>query len=656
VYGLYTSVLPVLLYAVFGTSKQLNIGTFSLVSLLIENGQQAILASYAEIDIHELERVKIAIVMLMSFITGIFLIFLSFLRTSHYVSMLLPDALISGMTTAASIQIATSQLKPLFDMNLKLPSGPASVFVSWWLVIEGVFGKQNVNWLSFALGIATIVSILMLQSLNRYLKQNWRSFKFPVPDVLLPVVITSILTFSFGWYKPESFGITIVGDIPSGFPAPINPFSPSSLCFSGTTCDITKIVSVTILPSITVGLVAFVISAAIIKLYAKKHNDNSICLDQDMMALGLASLLGSCIGNSIVPSGSLSRTALVDGVGGQTQVVGIMAGLCVGLVVWFAAPLLQYIPYSVLAAIVIVAILKITSQLREGIQLLRISFGYGDSVLGDNETMRARRQIKQVEALIWWITFVVVLVVGLDIGLAVGMLLCLVILLRDNGIPRLVELGIGQVQLLKPMRSLTSVAHHSTDEPEFSNEDVAVMISADSQGLVIDDDGEEIHPLTLQFYTPLKVSGWLSRNSVDQWGDIPRQCRPPHIKMPSETPVKVEVGVERCSSASLYQFYAPQILCRTRFLRYYVLWLCDRLAPTSSNQRPLLLILDISCFRVRNEPLFIDRLQDLCATVADKNIRLIYVIPLSLEIETNVDISQLIFPTIAEAIAAYQEV
>ena len=589
-------------------------------------------------------------------------------------------------------------------MQLKLPSGPFSCFISWYEVVRGV-AHGNVNWISFALGISTIVIIWSVQWLNKKLGlgpsgapsasssnsgDRERRCKFPLPEVLIPVVVTSILTYSLHLYSSPHH-ISIVGDLPTGFPPPLNPFAHESLCFSNSDCDIGKITSAALLPSLTISLVSFVLTAAIIKLYAKKHHEHdTICLDQDLFALGMGSFLGSCLGNAFVPSGSLSRTALVDGVGGKTQAVGVVSAICVAGVIGFAAPLLRFIPYSVLAAIVIVAILKVAKQLKDGAELLRIGFvGRSTDVLQNTmtpavpdatelskreEEFKDRWRIKRVEALIWWVTFFMVLIVGLDVGLASGMALCLLILTLDLGLPRVLELGIGHVRVLKkpPTRASTpagspksrAVSPTSPQKKPDSQEDVSLVVS-DTQDLVVEDeDSPEEEPsrpqtpanqVTVSYYKVLRAPGWLTIDSVTEWSHIPRQCRPSNLKMPGSTPVEDVGGVERVEGALVYQFRAPRLFRSVRWIRRITLRLCRRLAGGPSEMDgPKLLILDIANLEMKDESALLDRLEDLRVRVADEfGIKLVFIIPLSMEVETNIDVENYTFPSISEAVSHY---
>jgi MFS superfamily sulfate permease-like transporter len=228
-------------------------------------------------------------------------------------------------------------------------------------------------------------------------------------------------------------------------------------------------------------MVGFILSSAIIKLYATQFAYlPRINLDQDLFALGMATVLGVMCGQAFTPSGSLSRTAIIVNSGGKSQLVSFISGGLVCGVVMFATGVLEFVPYASLAAVVLLAIRSLTKQVRQGITLIvdaRRRETRGLDGVGRIWTM------KRHQAIVWWVTFTIVLVFGLGTGLGVGIGLCALCVMYDMR-PRWIELGL---------------AHGSV-------------------GGEMGDDG-------FGFYRSMYPTGFLTSDPYESWSDVPVYMR-----------------------------------------------------------------------------------------------------------------------------------
>jgi MFS superfamily sulfate permease-like transporter len=249
---------------------------------------------------------------------------------------LLPDSLISGLTTAAAFHIATSQIKGFFGISIPSYTGSWNLFETWYYFLSHV---TETHWPTALVGFGTVFILLLTKHLNdrltrvstetRYNVQHDSAvgteqlpamssqrpptrcqLPFPIPDNLLAIAVAAIVVWLANQYFLSSHPIRIIGSIPSGLPTPILPWT--KLCHSDiVSCSIRSVLVSCISPALQLSLISFVLSSAIAKLYARKyHYTREIQANRDLFALGMASLVGALLGQSFVVSGSLSRTAV----------------------------------------------------------------------------------------------------------------------------------------------------------------------------------------------------------------------------------------------------------------------------------------------------------------------------------------------------------
>lgn len=313
VYGLYASTLPLLVYALFGSSRQLAVGPVAIVSLLTLSGVGAL----AEPGSGEF----IALAALLALMTGVLQLVLGLVRAGFVVNFL-SHAVISGFTSAAAIVIGLSQLKHL--LGVPLESGH-SVF---GLLREAVIRLPETNLLTLAIGVG---SILMLVGARKLAP------RFPAP--LAVVGLATVVTWFFGL---DRYGVSIVGEVPGGIPALALP--ALDLGALGALAGI----------ALTITFVGFMESVAVAKKIAAREKYR-IDANQELKALGLANIAASVFSGYPV-TGGFSRSAVNYQAGARTGLATmITAGLVLVTLLAFTG-LFHYLPNAVLAAIVMVAV------------------------------------------------------------------------------------------------------------------------------------------------------------------------------------------------------------------------------------------------------------------------------------------------------------
>lgn len=311
--GLYASVVPVILYAVFGTSRQLAVGPVAMVSLLVASGVGVIAG---DDPVLYLSLATLLALMVGVFQTGMGLARLGFLTN------FLSHPVLSGFTSAAALIIGLSQLKHLLGVNI-----PRSHHIHE-IVLQAVEKAGDINPITFGIGIASIVALVGLKKLSP---------KFP--RALFVVVAGTLAVWGLGL---EEQGVAIVGGVPAGLSSPQVP-----------TIDFAAMQE--LLPTaLTISLVGFMESIAVAQAFAKRHK-YEVDSDQELIGLGVANL-GSAVFGGYPVTGGFSRTAVNDQAGATTPLASIITAIVIAVTLLFLTPLFYFLPKAVLAAIIMTAV------------------------------------------------------------------------------------------------------------------------------------------------------------------------------------------------------------------------------------------------------------------------------------------------------------
>ncbi|MCB0678848.1 MAG: sodium-independent anion transporter, partial [Saprospiraceae bacterium] len=268
IYGLYASTLPLIVYALLGTSRQLAVGPVAMVSLLTAAGVGALAEGGTE--------AYLQMAILLALLVGGIQFLLGVFRLGFLVNFL-SHPVISGFTSAAALIIGLSQLKHL----LGIPLGRSHHIHE--ILIEAGQRIGELHWPTFLIGLGGIGLILLVKKVSR-----------AIPGPLLAVVFGILAVWLFGL---SGEGVKIVGTVPQGLPSFELP------AFSwGTTGALMPI-------ALTIALVSFMESIAVAKAIQAKHKNYKVIPNQELIALGLANVGGSFF-QAYPTTGGFSRTAV----------------------------------------------------------------------------------------------------------------------------------------------------------------------------------------------------------------------------------------------------------------------------------------------------------------------------------------------------------
>ena len=367
VYGLYASIIPIIIYAIFGTSRQLAVGPVAMVSLLTATA----IGSFQGLSITE----YISYAILLALLVGLIQFLLGLFRLGFLVNFL-SHPVVSGFTSAAALIIGLSQLKHLLGVDI-----PRSHHVHD-IILNAVEKFNEINVIALSLGLFGILIIIASKRINKSL-----------PGQLFAVVFGILAVSLFGLGKGEN-AVSIVKDIPSSLPK-----------FSIPVFDL-KIIELLIPMALTIALISFMESIAVAKAIQTKHRDYKVVPNQELISLGLANIVGSFF-QSYPTTGGFSRTAVNDQAGAKTGLASIISAVLIIITLLFLTPLFYNLPKAILASIIMVAVFGLINY-KEAIHLYK-------SNITD----------------FWMLisTFVATLALGIEIGIGVGVVLSLALVL-----------------------------------------------------------------------------------------------------------------------------------------------------------------------------------------------------------------------------------
>ena len=389
--GLYASILPLVAYAIFGTSRAMAVGPVAVISLMtaVAAGKIATQGSPE----------YIAVALLLALISGIMLLAMGLFRLG-FIANLLSHPVISGFITASGILIAVSQLKHilgiqasghnLIEMVQALLSNLSQTNIP--TVIIGVISTAFLFWVR-----GNLKPLLMKLGVSERLSTIGTKIG---PVIAVVVAIVAVATLGLA-----NQGVKIVGDIPKGLPALSVPEFDLSIWRS------------LLASSLIIAVIGFVESISVAQTLAAKRRQR-IDPDQELIGLGAANIAGAFSGGYPV-TGGFARSAVNFDAGAETPAAGAMTAIGIALATLFLTPLLYFLPIATLAATIIVAVLSLVN-----VADIREAWTYSKA---DFAAMMA--------------TIILTLTVGVEAGVLSGVVLSIALFLFRSSRPHYAVVG-----------------------------------------------------------------------------------------------------------------------------------------------------------------------------------------------------------------------
>jgi high affinity sulfate transporter 1 len=311
IYGLYATIVPLLFYAVFGPSRILVMGPDSSLVAVI-------LAVIIPLSGGDPQR-AVALAGMMAIVSGAVCILAGLARLG-FVTELLSTPIRYGYMNGIALTVLISQLPKLFGFSIESGGPLRNLGAIASAVMEG-----KVNWTTFMVGGLTLAVILLLKR-----RPQWPGILIAVAGATVAVGVFDLATRA---------GVSVLGSLPQGLPGFAIPWITSA--------DIVPV----LIGGCAVALVSFADTSVLSRVYAARTR-TYVNPNQEMVGLGIANLAAGFFQGFPISSSS-SRTPVAEAAGAKTQLTGVVGALAVALLLVVAPDLLQHLPSSALAAVVI---------------------------------------------------------------------------------------------------------------------------------------------------------------------------------------------------------------------------------------------------------------------------------------------------------------
>jgi SulP family sulfate permease len=377
IYGLYCALVPQVMYAIFGSSRQVAIGPVAMDSLIVATGVStlALAGSESYISIAILLALMVGAI---QFIMGVF--------NLGFIVNFLSKPVITGFTSAVALIIGLNQFRNLFGVDLVQSDQIQIILEDIWLQIN------NFNFHTTGIGLFSALLIILFRRTNK-----------KIPNALI-VVVLGILIMKF--FDKSLTDVAIVKDIPSGLPK-----------FGIPDFDLELLRE--LLPiALTLVMVGYLETISIGKSLEAKQDEYRIRPNQELIALGISNMVGSLF-KAYPSASSFSRSAINQESGAKTGMAALISVVMVVITLLFLMPLFYHLPKTVLAAIIIVAVFGL------------INF----------KEARFLWRANKLDFWLMLVTFLATLLLGIEFGIITGVGLSLIILIFRTSRPYVAVLG-----------------------------------------------------------------------------------------------------------------------------------------------------------------------------------------------------------------------
>ncbi len=390
--GIYASIAPIILYAIFGTSRALAVGPVAVVSLMTA----AAVGQVAEAGTIGYAMAALSLAML----SGAMLLFLGIFRLG-FLANFLSHPVIAGFITASGILIAASQFKHIIGVQ-------ASGHTLVEMVISLVEHLGQINPITVVIGVSATAFLFWVRKglKPRLLAMGMAPRMADIAQKAGPVaavVVTTLATLAFGL---ADHGVAIVGDVPQSLPPLTLPDLSSSL------------LGQLFVPALLISIIGFVESISVAQTLAAKKRQR-INPDQELIGLGAANL-GAAFTGGYPVTGGFARSVVNFDAGAETPAAGAYTAVGLAIAAVALTPLVFFLPKATLAATIIVAVLSLVD-----LSILKKTWGYS---FADFAAVAA--------------TIVLTLGFGVETGVSAGVILSILLHLYKTSRPHVAEVGL----------------------------------------------------------------------------------------------------------------------------------------------------------------------------------------------------------------------
>ena len=390
--GIYASIVPIMLYAVLGTSNALAVGPVAVVSLMTA-------ATIGEVAVQGSAGYAVAALTL-AFLSGSMLLLMGLLRLG-FVANFLSHPVIAGFITASGILIASSQLKHILGI-------PAAGHTLPEIADSLIHNIRQTSLITPIIGVAATAFLFWVRKglkralVNMGVRPRLADFAQKAGPVAA-VVLTTLAAWVLGL---DQRGVSVVGAVPQSLP----PFTLPSFA--------PDLISALFLPALLISIIGFVESISVAETLAAKKRQR-IDPDQELIGLGAANI-GAAFSGGYPVTGGFARSVVNFDAGAETPAAGAFTALGLAFAAIALTPLIYYLPIATLAATIVVAVLSLVD-----LTILKSTWKY------------SRADFAAVLA-----TILLTLGFGVEAGVSAGVLLSIALHLYKTSRPHVAEVGL----------------------------------------------------------------------------------------------------------------------------------------------------------------------------------------------------------------------
>ena len=377
IYGLYCALVPQVMYAIFGSSRQVAIGPVAMDSLIVATGVSTLALVGSEN--------YISIAILLALMVGTIQLIMGIFNLGFIVNFL-SKPVITGFTSAVALIIGFNQFRNLLGLDFVQSDQIQIILQGIWLELG------NFNYHTATIGLISMIIIIISRRINK-----------KIPNALMVVILGVLLMKYFGNIFTN---VSIVKEIPSGLPK----FGIPEFDF-----DLIR----NLMPiALTLVMVGYLETISIGKSLEAKQDEYRIRPNQELIALGISNMVGSLF-KAYPSASSFSRSAINYESGAKTGMAALISVVMVLITLLFLMPLFYYLPKTVLSAIIIVAVFGLVNFKEAGFLW----------------------KANQLDFCLMLSTFIATLFLGIEFGIITGVGLSLIVLIFRTSRPYVVELG-----------------------------------------------------------------------------------------------------------------------------------------------------------------------------------------------------------------------
>jgi sulfate permease, SulP family len=393
--GLYASILPLMAYTLFGTSRALSVGPVAVISLMTA-------AAIARLTLADPAQI-IAAATILAMMSGLFLLLMGLLRLG-FLANFLSHPVIAGFITASGILIALGQMPGILGISASGQSLP-QLIPSLYRGIVNAIG--DFNWPTILVGVSTLVYLFWARSqMTGLLLKAGLNQRTAVIGARLSPIVAVVATAAVAWYfRLDERGLALVGQVPAGLPALALPLFSAELwrALAGSAA--------------LIAILGFVESVSVAQGLAAKKRER-IDPDQELVGLGASNMAASLAGGFPV-AGGFARSVVNFDAGAATPAAGFFAALLIALATLFLMPLLAWLPKATLSATIIVAVWSLV----------------------DFSIVKKAWQYSRADFLAVIATIILTLAEGVEAGVAAGILVSILVHLYKSSRPHVAIVG-----------------------------------------------------------------------------------------------------------------------------------------------------------------------------------------------------------------------